>query len=710
MPKPNRTNPKTLNLTDHERQEIDRHLRDGKPLPEKYRFRLFEDKREVELVWNGKTNHVCDVELPFQTIERVDEPRSEDVMKAQLSIMDPSSGRQSGGWYNKLIWGDNNLILSSLIRGPLREQIEEAGGLKLIYIDPPFDVGADFSMDIKVGDGGSTLTKSPNVLEEIAYRDTWGRGADSFIAMIYERLVLMRELLADDGSIYVHCDWRLNSYLRIVLNEVFGEAYYRNEIIWQRDPTGKGAKRISNQLPKEYDSILFYSKSDHYTFNQPYRELSDKQKSIYNKTEEGTGRKFKLVTLGDYSQKSIQEMEAINLIYTTSSGTKYKKYYLDESMDTVGSIWADLKVSTGTKAKESFGYPTQKTEDLLQRIIEASSNAGDLIADFFCGSGTTAAVAEKLGRKWIASDLGKFAIHTTRKRLIGVQRHLKQENKSYRAFEILNLGKYERQYYLTDHHPQLSEEERQRLAERKRDDYIRQILQAYQAEPVQNDAVLHGKKGAVGVVVGPINLPVSRADVEGLLDQCDERKITAVDILAFEFEMNLFPQITDTAKQRGITLNPKYIPPEVFDKRAVERGQVSFYDVAYIEAEASMDKKQRVSVKLTNFSTSYSQEGKPGKVIVENGQIYQTDKKGNRTLLTKHWSDWVDYWAVDYNYDGHIFKNEWQSFRARNQKLELSSAAKEVSGENCKIAVKVVDILGSDTLKIVEIASKASRK
>ncbi len=203
-------------LTEQEKQDIIRYLEADKPLPDKYRFLLFEEKREVELVWNGKTNEVCNVVLPFQTIEHVDEPRADKDVKLQVDLFDPITGRQLKGWTNKLIWGDNKLILSSLKNGPLREEIQKQGGIKLIYIDPPFDVGADFSMDIEIG--GDTFTKKPNVLEELAYRDTWGKGADSFIAMIYERLVLMRDLLADDGSIYVHCDWRVNSHIRMVLD------------------------------------------------------------------------------------------------------------------------------------------------------------------------------------------------------------------------------------------------------------------------------------------------------------------------------------------------------------------------------------------------------------------------------------------------------------------------------------------------------------
>jgi hypothetical protein len=253
-----------MKLTDNEIRDITQHLEAGKPLPDKYRFLLFDDKREVELVWNSKTGDVCNVVLPFQVIEQVDEPRAESTVKMQMDLFDAQTGRQIKGWNNKLIWGDNKLILSSLKNGALREEIEAQGGIKLIYIDPPFDVGADFSMDIEIG--GETLTKKPNVLEELAYRDTWGKGADSFIAMIYERLVLMRDLLAEDGSIYVHCDWRVNSYIRLVLDEVFGKDNHLNEISWKRTPFAGSSKARSNKFPVNHDTIFFYTKFSTYQF------------------------------------------------------------------------------------------------------------------------------------------------------------------------------------------------------------------------------------------------------------------------------------------------------------------------------------------------------------------------------------------------------------------------------------------------------------
>ena len=465
-------------LTEQEQQEIIRFLEADKPLPEKYRFLLFEDKREVELVWNGKTNEVCNIVLPFQSIELVDEPRAEqpDEANLQLDLFD-ERGRQRKGWTNKLIWGDNKLILSSLKNGPMREEIEAQGGLKLIYIDPPFDVGADFSMDIEIG--GDTFTKKPNILEEIAYRDTWGKGADSFIAMIYERLVLMRDLLAEDGSIYVHCDWRVNSFIRLVLDDVFGSGYYRNELRWKRQPV-RGAKATSNQFARNSDSILFYSKTEEWVWNGAYKDYEPNFIKTKFRPDEN-GRLFRDCDLGDYSEKSISEFEKQGKIYITKSGKKRLKRFLEEEKgESLGDMLVHIP-EVNSMAAERTGYATQKPEALIEVIIKASSSENDLVADFFCGSGTTASVAEKLGRKWVCTDLGKFALHTTRKRLIGTQRQLKAAGEDYRAFAILNLGKYERQHYI-GLNPNLREAEQEQQLEEKEKAFVNLILRLIRRE------------------------------------------------------------------------------------------------------------------------------------------------------------------------------------------------------------------------------------
>lgn len=732
-----------MKLTDSEKRDAIKLIEAGKPLPDKYRFLLFDDNREVELIWHGKTNEVTNIVLPFQVIEQIDEPRAENPEDTAIqdSLFD-ARGRQQKGWTNKLIWGDNKLILSSLKNGPLRDEIERNGGIKLIYIDPPFDVGADFSMDIEIGD--EKLTKEPGILEEIAYRDTWGKGTDSFIAMIYERLVLMRDLLADDGSIYVHCDYRLNSFLRIVLEEVFG--FYKNEIIWQRTTNTGSSKGIAKKLSNDTDSILYFAKNDKPIFNKQYRPYSEDYLSRF-KYEDEHG-KYRWQYMATYSQNKLEELKAKGMIRwaNKSKNPEYKQYLASLKGIALNNLWNDI-FHINPMAHENIGYPTQKPEEMLQRIMEMSSNEGDIVADFFAGSGTTAAVAEKLNRKWIVSDLGKFAIHTTRKRLIQVQRKLKDEGKDFRAFELLNLGKYERQHYVGINE-NLREVGKQKQIQEKEKNFIELILHAYKAQSVEGFPAFHGKKAGRLVAVGPINLPVTRLFVEELILECRKNKITRIDILAFEFEMGLFPNILDEAKQKGIDIAPKYIPREVFDKRAIEKNQVVFHDVSYIEIKPHIktpDKRKKdglpsVAVELTDFSVYYTQEtidnvaeglqkGK-SKITVDNGQIVKVSKNKTgvikRDILTKKWTDWIDYWSVDFDFESkreiirakneetneieekwtgdYIFENEWQSFRTKKDRsLELKSVFHECKPGRYKIAVKVVDIFGNDTMRIVEV-------
>lgn len=755
-------------LSETEKRDLIALIQQGKPLPEKYRFLLFADKREVELVWNGKSRDVCTTVLPFQTLEHIDEPRRE-APQIQAELFDPR-GRQIQGWTNKLIWGDNKLILSSLKSGALRRQIEEAGGLKLIYIDPPFDVGADFSMDIEIG--GETFHKEPNLLEQIAYRDTWGRGADSFISMIYERLVLMRDLLAEDGSIYVHIGPFISSYVKLALDEIFGASNCISEISWKRQQ----AHSDSTTFATLHEQIFFYAKSERFSFNTQYVPYTDKhiEENYRYRDERGLfalgqtkapgnrGPRYEWKGITRYwrfTEENMHRLEAEGRIYYSSSGVPWKKLYLDEMQGVVaGTMWTDINPIHAQDKQERLDYPTQKPEALLERIVKASSNPGDLVADFFCGSGTTAAVAEKLGRKWIATDLGKFAVHTTRKRLIGVQRARQAEGKTFRAFEVLNLGRYERQAYLNVGGRLTGAQKEAALAQKERE-FRELILRAYKAEPLADASFFHGKHGGRLVVVGPINLPVGRLFVEEVITECRKRGASRADILAFEFEMGLFPAALEEAKQKGIDLAPKYIPAEVFDRRAVEKGQVVFHDISFVEATPRYHKKDKytLQIELTDFSVYYTQgaldaaaaslkEGK-SQVVCDAGQLYKLNKSKDgvisRDRLTKHWTDWVDYWAVDFDYmsrkeiikvpagsgvegslpgidpvqgelpqfeerwtGGYIFENEWQSFRTRQDRdLELTSAPHTYTrAGRYTVAVKVIDIFGNDTMTLVPVS------
>ncbi len=703
-----------MRLSDNEKRDAIKMIEAGKPLPDKYRFLLFNDDREVELVWNGKTNEVTNIILPFQTIEQIDEPRSDNKFGNQDTLFD-TSGRQIAGWTNKLIWGDNKLILSSLKNGPLRKEIEAQGGLKLIYIDPPFDVGADFSMDIKIGDGDDeeSFTKQPSVIEEIAYRDTWGKGADSFIAMIYERLKLMHGLLAEDGSIYVHCDWRVSSFMKLILDEVFGKGNFQREVIWSFD-TKSGYKSTVDNWIRSHDTLLYYAKNSiRRIFNKQFESYDKKYLDRFKKVDKN-GRRYR---------------------DDRASGVKQ---YLDKLNGVaISDVWRDVKsFQQAATSDEYLAYPTQKPESLLNRIILTSTMPNDLVADFFVGSGTTLAAAERLGRKWIGSDLGKFGIHTARKRMIGVQRRLKAEGKGFRAFEILNVGRYERDSYIKVN-DDLRAEQRAEQAAAKEKEFIKLIISAYKADFVDSFVNLFGKKRDRFIAVGPINTPVSSQLVEEIVSECKQNGLTKVDVLGFDYEMGLdFQQY----KSQGIDASFKVVPRDVFDKKAVEKGLVKFYDVAFIEAKAIVKGKgalKELSVQLTDFSVFYNQDGETAetlkagasKVVVENGQVVKffKDKKTDLVsteVLTKKWSDWIDYWAVDFDFadrkeivrvveDGqekdvwtgdYVFDNEWQSFRTKkNRNLELTSVTKKMPKGIYKVAVKVVDIFGNDTTKVIDV-------
>ncbi|MDD3972362.1 MAG: site-specific DNA-methyltransferase [Clostridia bacterium] len=691
-----------MNLNDSDKNRIIELIKAGQKLPKEDIYKLFSGEEDVFLFWNGRKEDVTNIALPFHSIEHIDEPRKEAKQVGDMFEMFDMRGRQLKGWTNKLIWGDNKLILSSLANGPIREEIEKEGGLKLIYIDPPFAVGADFSFDIQIN--GETAEKKQSIIEEIAYRDTWGKGISSYLTMMYERLKLMHNLLAENGSIYVHIDWRVTAFMKLLLDDVFGINSFRNEIIW----CYTSASRVADDFPRKHDNILRYSKSTKVIFNKNNILVPYDEKTIAN-YKEGLGGS------GTFYSGNIKETE--------------------ESILKEGKVpedWWEFAIAARfpVDGVKRTGYPTEKPVALLERIIKASSNEGDLIADFFCGSGTTAAVAEKLGRKWITTDLGRFSIHTTRKRMIGIQRELQENGKDFRAFEILNLGKYERQFFMDD----LTNGK----LKAKEDLYVDLILEAYKAKRIEGHKTLHGSKAGRFINVGPLDVPVTQSRLLDIFEECRQKLYTQVDVLGFEFEMGLTPQFIQELKEKGVAITLKYIPKDVFDKRAVEKGQAKFYDVAYLNTKEKINGK-KVTVELTDFVTHYTQDDiediqqsmrAGSKVVIEDGQIVKVvkDKNGiiTRTVLTENWYDWIDYWAIDFNYEdkkeiikvhnekgeveekwtgNYLFENEWQSFRTKkNPTLEFTSTIYEYKASGkYKIMVKVVDILGIDTSKIIEV-------
>ena len=702
-------------LSQQERDLIANLIRDRKPVPARYIPSIADSPLKAELIWPGKTTLGENTVLPFQSIEHIDEPRKGTSQQFDLFSISEATGRQSGGWTNKLIWGDNSFVLSSLVYGPLRREIDDAGGLKLIYIDPPFDVGSDFSMDIEVGD--DSVLKKPSVVEEVAYRDTWGRGLDSYLSMIYSRLSLMHSLLSDDGSIYLQCDWRVVSTVRLLMDEIFGVGNFRREIIWNRG-NPSGGKAAANNYIHSHDTILYYTKSENFIFNKLYEPY----------TQEYINERF---THDDNDGKGRFRLQG--------SGANLRKQYLSESKGkAVTSVW-DLP-DINVMAKERLNYPTQKPEYLIERIVTASSNQGDLIADFFCGSGTTLAVGEKLGRKWIGADLGRFAVHTSRKRLISIQRESSKAGQAFRAFEILNLGGYERSHQV-GLDLSLAEEARNVQAAIKREEFVDLILSAYGAQRSDQLVPFSGSKGGTAILIGAIDSAVTQDQVQQAIDTAISVGISRIDVLGFEFEMGISPAMSDAAKEQGLTLTIRYIPNEVFDKRAIAKGQVKFYEAGYVEAKCEV-KNKTLQVSLTDFGVFYRQNDADeiaaelrngnSKVVVDQGQVVRVarDKKGviSKENLTSNWQDWIDYWAVDFDFasqpetitvieDGKevkkrtgkfIFENEWQSFRTKaDRSLELTSSPFSYADPgNYSVAVKVIDIFGNDTTRVFKIKVK----
>jgi hypothetical protein len=753
-----------MSLTDREKEQLKAMIDAGEPLPPKYRAVLFAEPHEAELIWPGKTSEVTSVVLPFQSIEQIDEPRAE--MNAQVGGLfdyDAKTGRQAGGWSNKLIWGDNKLVLASLKNGPLRQEIEKAGGLKLVYIDPPFDIGADFSVNVEVGEE-DTLTKEPTVIEELAYRDTWGRGMDSYSSMIYERVRLIHGFLAEDATMVVHVGPGVSHCVRLILEEIFGSEQFVNEVIWRRAFAHNDPVRCGNI----HDSLLVFSKTKTRTWNKVLQKPSPEYiEMFFDQYDEARKERYARLPLdaprhgdggnlvyewkGAWPSKNrtwavvkskMEEYDKQARIHYPKSGMpRLKRYESEYEGNVLQDIWTDIN-KIHNQSPELLNYNTQKPEALLDRVLRAWSNEGDLAADFFCGSGTTLAVAEKLGRKWIGCDLGRFAIHTTRKRLIGVQRDLKAAGKPYRSFEILNLGKYERQYFVGID-PTLPEKERRALSIQKEEHYLTLILNAYKAERAFQSPPFHGRKAGSLVLVGPIDAPVTQSQVHEAVAAAQKLKISRVDVLGFEFEMGLVPHAQDEARAKGVSLALRYIPKDVFDRRAVEKGQVVFYDVAFVEVHPAVE-GQSVTVTLKDFGVYYRQDDvevlvselKNGgsKVTVDKGQVVKVTKDKNgvvkREVLTKSWQDWIDYWAVDFHFTSRpetirametdakgelhersvrtgnfIFENEWQAFRTRQDRtLEMKTAPHDYSKKGkYKIAVKVIDIFGNDTTKVVEV-------
>lgn len=639
------------------------------------------DVTRTELVWPGKYNEdgslkqAPRVDLPFQVIERVNDSRAtREALKrgVQASLFDAYEGTEGAtfeeGWRNKLIWGDNLLVMSSLLE-------KFAGKIDLIYIDPPFATGADFSFTTEIGETDLQLTKEQSAIEEKAYRDTWGSGIESYLDMISKRLVLMRDLLSENGTLYVHVDWRMVDFLRIILDEIFGGDAYLSCIRWRRQTSSgyKGLKRYG----RAHDSILCYAKSPSFVFNTAYVPYSDAYiKSHYTQVDD-KGRRYRSHWLGSTTQETLDRFIESGRVVRRPDGKLEKRLYLDEQPGTpVDDIWTDI-FPVNSQAKEDTKYDTQKPEALLDRIIRVSSNPGQLVADFFCGSGTTLAVAEKLGRRWIGCDLGRWGTHVTRKRLLGIE--------NCKPFEVLNLGKYERQYWQG---VTFGNDKRTSLSEQSLYEYLAFVLRLYGARPVAGMSHIHGQRGRAMVHVGSVDAPVTMDEIDAALTECAKLHQKELHILGWEWEMGLYELMVEVASTKGVKLLLLQIPREVMEQQAVDKGDVRFFELAYLEADIERLPGRAVQVALQDF-------------VIANTDLIPAEV---RDKVTK-WSDFIDYWAVDWDFQNDTFMQGWVTYRTRNdRRLALTSDTHTYDRPGTyRILLKVIDIFGNDTSQVFPV-------
>lgn len=618
-----------------------------------------------ELIWEGKYDDSGkrpappQIALPFQTVETV----NESAQQRQRSL-DLFAGDQQVDWRNRLIWGDKKYVLPALAA-------EFIASVDLIYIDPPFATGADFSFPTPIPGSDDEFTKEPTLIEQKAYRDTWGKGWDSYVAWFRETVSLLHPLLSPRGLIWVHCDWHASPYIRLCMDEVFGEGHFINEIVWHYR-TFQG--QVQRYFARKHDTLLLYSMTGEFTFNRVFdTEFQDTIDStrwapFINEQHHIVGAHMPV-----HDSRFTRYLRAWERQHGRPPGPD--DVVFEVRGQAVDSVW-DIK-GLDPKSREKVGYPTQKPEELLERIIATTTNPGDLVLDCFLGSGTSAVVAEKMGRRWIGCDLGRFSIHTSRKRLLSVP--------DVRPFVVQNLGKYERQLW--------QQAEFGESATSRTSAYRTFILDLYHATPVAGYAWLHGLKRGRMVHVGTVDAPVTNGDVKQIVAEFrkavgtgkDAPSTKGIDLLGWDFAFELNEVSRQEAEKAGIDLRLVRIPREVLEKRAVEQGDIRFFELAAL-------------------SVGKRQSGRKVTLTLDEFVIPLDDVPADVQKVVTHWAQWIDYWAVDWDNRDDTFHNEWQTYRTRKATdLALRTTHEYAESGDYTIVVKVIDILGNDTTKALSV-------
>lgn len=575
-----------------------------------------------------------------------------------------------GSWMNRLVYGDNLLTMQALLAGDPQTGLPSLRGkVDLIYIDPPFDSKADYRTPITLPN--TSFSQKPTVIEQFAYADTWEEGTISYLKMIYPRLVLMKELLSERGSIYVHIDWHIGAYMKIILDDIFGKNRFLNEIMWCYTIGGKG----SSFYGRKHDTILLYSKSPNYTFN-------GKDKNVIVQRKLNTHMRTKIDDDGrEYQEK------------TDKKSGKIYRYYVDEGK-VPEDYWIDIEQLNREDA-ERVGYATQKPSKLLTRIIAASSNEGDLVCDFFGGSGTTAAVAEKLGRRWITCDIGKPASLVMRKRFI---------DQEVNPFLYQSIGDYQKEAFHNN----------KKL--RRVGDLSQVVLGLFGALPFSPEQVSDRN---FGYVKGTRNLVMvdspNRLTTAATVRRAVEAKASLlggdwdkVIVLGWNFAFDISQAIE---KYKNSNVEVLVIPPDLLDKlskkgfkkliadKTVRFSSLQYLVVNPVEVTVNGNGEDELDISLSNYVL----------LSPDNIPLDDKDKEKLQKVMEQDPLSLIEYWSIDPDYDGDTFRSTWQDYRENvdNDSDPLhcvySTRIAMPHKDERKVCVKAVDVFGFESQVILDV-------
>jgi adenine specific DNA methylase Mod len=589
-------------------------------------------------------------------------------------------------WLNRLVYGDNLFVMQALLAGDESTGLPSMrGGIDLIYIDPPFDSKADYRTKITLP--GGDIEQKPAVIEQFAYSDTWKDGTVSYLKMLYPRLVLMKELLSEQGSIYVHIDWHVGHYVKILMDEIFGKNNFKDEIIWEYQGAWSETDRY---YPRRHNVIYFYSKNNSYIFNRNYE--NDINAGI------NFNRWYDFVLNNKIYAKNAPYHDSRFKTYVDNFLKNYKRnpkgddVIIDFKGSVIGDVWY-IKV-VDPKSPEKVDYSTQKPEALLERIIKASSNENSTIADFFGGSGTTASVAEKLGRRWITSDIGKPACMIMRKRLI--------DNEA-QPFLYHAIGDYQREAFMAS-------------VEYKRiSDLAKIVLALYGAKQISKEYSNIGQMGKTKtlVYVDSPNKITSAITIKKVMEMRSSFMggWNKVILLGWNFSFDISDTLRNIDNSECEVL---VIPPDLIDllkkkdyQDLINSGQVRFSSLQYLtiktpKLSVNTQKPQQLEleIELDNY------------VLLSPDALPLDDKNKEKVqkIIAKNPLDLIEYWSVDPDYDSITFRSLWQDYRentdgGRDGLRVVKHTVLNVSRLNRKrkICVKSVDVFGFESQVVTEI-------